>query len=185
MTASRETHRNLMRALGPGSVSSILKTALDVVFWVLLAGGAVVVVGVPIAVLTSGRLSYESPAFTFIATGDNWPIIVGALTLVAAVLAGLLIIVQCLRRVFHTLTIGEPFQEENVRRLRVIGFTLAGLEGLTYLANVVGPQLATVHRGRIDWWPDFTAWFAILVVFVLAEVFREGARLRREADLTI
>jgi hypothetical protein len=30
-----------------------------------------------------------------------------------------------------------------------------------------------------------TAWFAVLVVFVLAEVFREGARLRREAELTI
>ena len=30
-----------------------------------------------------------------------------------------------------------------------------------------------------------TAWFSVLVVFVLAEVFREGARLRREAELTI
>ncbi len=30
-----------------------------------------------------------------------------------------------------------------------------------------------------------TAWFAVLVVFVLAEVFREGARLRSEAELTI
>ena len=35
-------------------------------------------------------------------------------------------------------------------------------------------------------WPiDVTAWFAVLIVFVLAEVFREGARLRREAELTI
>ena len=35
--------------------------------------------------------------------------------------------------------------------------------------------------------PSFslTAWFSVLVVFVLAEVFREGARLRREAELTI
>jgi hypothetical protein len=35
--------------------------------------------------------------------------------------------------------------------------------------------------------PDFslTSWFSVLVVFVLAEVFREGARLRREAELTI
>jgi hypothetical protein len=27
--------------------------------------------------------------------------------------------------------------------------------------------------------------FSVLVVFVLAEVFREGARLRRESELTI
>ncbi len=32
---------------------------------------------------------------------------------------------------------------------------------------------------------NLTAWFSVLVVFVLAEVFREGARLRREAELTI
>ena len=32
---------------------------------------------------------------------------------------------------------------------------------------------------------NLTTWFAVLVVFVLAEVFREGARLRREAELTI
>jgi len=32
---------------------------------------------------------------------------------------------------------------------------------------------------------NLTAWFAVLVVFVLAEVFREGARLRRDAQLTI
>jgi hypothetical protein len=32
---------------------------------------------------------------------------------------------------------------------------------------------------------NLTIWFAVLVVLVLAEVFREGARLRREAELTI
>ena len=37
----------------------------------------------------------------------------------------------------------------------------------------------------VSYSPNLTAWFAVLVVFVLAEVFREGARLRREAELTI
>ncbi len=32
---------------------------------------------------------------------------------------------------------------------------------------------------------NLTTWFAVLVILVLAEVFREGARLRREAELTI
>jgi len=44
----------------------------------------------------------------------------------------------------------------------------------------LAPRAPTVH---IPFNP--TAWFAVLVVFVLAEVFREGARLRREAELTI
>jgi hypothetical protein len=32
---------------------------------------------------------------------------------------------------------------------------------------------------------SLTTWFAVLVIFVLAEVFREGARLRGDAELTI
>jgi hypothetical protein len=32
---------------------------------------------------------------------------------------------------------------------------------------------------------NLTTWFAVLVIIVLAEVFREGARLRGEAELTI
>ena len=32
---------------------------------------------------------------------------------------------------------------------------------------------------------NLSGWFATLIVFVLAEVFREGARLRAEAELTV
>ena len=48
--------------------------------------------------------------------------------------------------------------------------------------------LAFVFPGRVAGGGltlNLTAWFAILVVFVLAEVFREGARLRQDAELTI
>jgi hypothetical protein len=41
---------------------------------------------------------------------------------------------------------------------------------------------ARVHTGFSL---NLTAWFAVLVIVVLAEVFREGARLRRDAELTI
>ena len=32
---------------------------------------------------------------------------------------------------------------------------------------------------------NLAVWFAVLVIIVLAEVFREGARLRQEQKLTI
>jgi len=32
---------------------------------------------------------------------------------------------------------------------------------------------------------SLTAWFSVLVIAVLSEVFHEGARLRGEAELTI
>jgi hypothetical protein len=42
-----------------------------------------------------------------------------------------------------------------------------------------------VHRFHVSGGVNLTTWFAVLVVIVLAEVFREGARLRSEAELTI
>lgn len=171
-----------MRAIGPGSVSSILKTALDVVFWALIAGSAVVALAAVAALFVgSGNVTLSA---------DDGPVrdplvIGGGLALALLALGGLIVITQALRRVFATLTAGEPFQADNIRRLRLIGFTLAGLELLSYAARAYAAAVAPGAVERIDYWPNFTAWFAVLVVFVLAEVFREGARLRQEADLTI
>ena len=44
------------------------------------------------------------------------------------------------------------------------------------------PDIIPLWFGETDL---VTPAFSILVVFVLAEVFREGARLRRESELTI
>lgn len=171
-----------MRAIGPGSVSSILKTALDVVFFALIAGaGVVLLAALASPFIGAGQLTVSGDAGPI-----NDPLVIGGgLALALAALGGLLIITQMLRRVFATLTVGEPFQRDNIRRLRLIGFTLAGLELLSYAARAFAAAVAPGAIERIDYWPNFTAWFAVLVVFVLAEVFREGARLRQDVDLTI
>jgi hypothetical protein len=52
------------------------------------------------------------------------------------------------------------------------------------MVGMVGSKLglrSTHWDGQIN----LTTWFAVLVIVVLAEVFREGARLRGEAELTI
>lgn len=112
------------------------------------------------------------------------PVLATGLAALAVYLAGVLVIVGCLRRIFATLTAGDPFHPDNIARLRLIGLILAALELGRYALWAVG---AWVLPGVTDVEPNFslTAWFSVLVVFVLAEVFREGARLRREAELTI
>jgi len=171
-----------MRAMGPGSVSSILKTALDVVYVALIVGAvAILLISLAAAVLGGEQLR-TSGVFGAASTPM---VIAGGLALALLAFGGLIVITQSLRRVFATLTIGEPFQVDNVRRLRIIGFALLALELLSYAARAFAASVVPEDVERIDYWPNFTAWFAVLVVFVLAEVFREGARLRREAELTI
>lgn len=166
-----------MRALGPGSVSSVLKLVLDVVYFALwgVAGG--------FAFFALAALLLPSDMFRTgsIAPG---PILSVGLFAVVIYLSVLVLIVDFVRRIFRTLTAGDPFDPRNVQRLRAIGFALAGLELLSYTINA----FPWVFRNWLRWQHSMfnpTAWFAVLVVFVLAEVFREGARLRSEAELTI
>jgi hypothetical protein len=85
--------------------------------------------------------------------------------------------------VFVTLTAGDPFHPDNVRRLRVIGLLLGGLEIARYCLQAA---IRVLNAGDGDGrGMSLTPWFAVLVVLVMSEVFREGARLRREAELTI
>lgn len=182
-----------MRALGPGSVSSLLKTALDVAYVILwLAAGVVFIALIASLVaapflpgLSSEDMEIRINGHDYADIGRLIPALALGLSSLLLYLAGLVAIVGQMRRIFSTLIIGDPFQPDNVRRLRFIGGVLAGL---LLLGAVVPPLIGLLF-------PDFTdgqsfsinptSWFAVLVVFVLAEVFREGARLRREAELTI
>jgi hypothetical protein len=175
-----------MRALGPGSVSSFLKIILDVVFIALALGVgvlALLTLAAVAAVADPGLLDARAAADLKLQglAGTGLVVALGAASLYVGVV---LIIVGRLRRIFATLTAGDPFHPDNVRRLRAIGAMLGVLELGRYpvaaLTAWLAPRAPTVH---IPFNP--TAWFAVLVVFVLAEVFREGARLRREAELTI
>jgi hypothetical protein len=111
--------------------------------------------------------------------------LVGAALAVDAYVGVLLIIFFRVRQVFATLTLGDPFQPENVGRLRIVGLGLIALEVMGYVIRLALLWALPV-RDQGAWSPiNISGWFAILVVFVLAEVFREGARLRRDAELTI
>ena len=181
-----------MRALGPGSVSSLLKVGLDLVYFVLWIALAGLIIGVVLTLVLAPLIPVDQLDFSINGRSDpetvrrfvRGPAIPLVLAAFAAYMTGMVIIVGRLRRVFETLTRGDPFQPLNVKRLRVVGVTLIALE----IWNHSVPQLLRrlipgQEPGDRD--ASLSGWFAILVVFVLAEVFREGARLRREAELTI
>jgi hypothetical protein len=184
-----------MRTIGPGSIASLLKIALDVayaVLWALLVllvfAFAAVLLALPFLANNahlSGSLTLDGPPASPADLVRHWPMLIGAAVAIDVYVGVLLVIVFRLRQVFATLTIGDPFRPENVGRLRVVGLGLIALEVMGYVVRLALLWALPV-RDQGDWSPiNLSGWFAILAVFVLAEVFREGARLRRDAELTI
>jgi hypothetical protein len=178
-----------MRTLGPGSVSSFLKIILDVVYVALWIGVTVLAALALLAILLSFNPEFLK-GFIKITGDDGEQFTANGATMAAGLVAGglytagILVIVGRLRRIFVTLTAGDPFHPDNVRRLRFIGLVLAALELGRYLFwGASAWILPGVDTDRQVF--SLTTWFSVLVVFVLAEVFREGARLRSEAELTI
>ena len=176
------------RTLGPGSVASLLKIALDVAYGLLALTTALLLIGLVAAIFVP--LDNLTVAVGGADDGRQMPLtrplILFGLGAVTAYFGGFLMILRSLRKIFRTLTIGDPFQPENVRRLRQIGLILAVVNGGVWIARfLVSTRLAPGVMERQGLGDLMTPIFSILVVLVLAEVFREGARLRHESELTI
>ncbi len=177
-----------MRTFGPGSVSSFLKTTFDVAYWLLWASAAALLISTAAGLLWQPFLGPRPQDATgALAQADallrGGPMLL-ALALGAGVYLGaLLVVVDRLRRVFATMSTGDPFDPANVRRLREAGLALVAVQLVGYALRWVAADVFTRLQGGGGL--ELSGWFAVLIVFVLAEVFREGARLRAEAAMTV
>ena len=177
-----------MRAFGQGSLSSFLKTGLDVVVVALWMALAATTAALAVALLAQPFVGTAEPTGRFAALARlvrRGPVLFALLSATDVYWASLLGVTDRLRRVFATLIAGRPFDPGNVRRLQEIGVALLALELAGYAIAMTAPSaLGAPHRSHGDG-ANVSGWFAILVVFVLAEVFREGARLQADAELTV
>lgn len=200
-----------MKALGKGSLASIIKVILTicwVVLWVALIAVGVGTLGYlafltlvgtgviegPLPLGEDSHLSVRGEPIDL--TYDNlggatWPLVLPGLATALVAVGGALIIVDRLRRLFDTFTSGEPFRRENAQHLRVIWITMLAVEVSRYVLFAAFGAIVAIFGHpdsstlKFEGDVNFTTWMAILVLIVLAEVFREGARLKEEQELTI
>jgi DUF2975 family protein len=91
-----------------------------------------------------------------------------------------------LLRIVESVGMRAAFSVENARRLRTIAWALLGLEllhtGVVVIASAVSTREVPLHiTGSFN----VTGWLAILLLFVLAQVFLEGTRMREDLEGTI
>ena len=95
------------------------------------------------------------------------------------VLARLLTIVETVRA-------GNPFVLENAVRLKTIAWAILGLELTHFAVGTVAASLSTAAAPlNMGWSFSLTRWLAVLMLFVLARVFEQGARMREDLECTV
>jgi hypothetical protein len=96
-----------------------------------------------------------------------------------AVLKRLLGIVKTVRE-------GNPFLAANAQRLQVIAWLLVTLQVLSMIVGALARSVWTPeHPVSVNAGFSINGWLAVLLTFLLARVFAEGARMRDDLEGTV
>lgn len=95
------------------------------------------------------------------------------------------IIFSRLVAILRTVLAGETFAASNARRVRAIGWALLAIQLLDIPLLVILPRFAGTGVAADGSSFSVGGWLSVLVAFVLARVFADGAALREDLEGTI
>ncbi len=96
------------------------------------------------------------------------------------------VVLRELTRIVETVRAGDAFTIENAGRLQMIAWALVALEILHIAVMAIGSAISTnANHLRLGGDLSLTNWLAVVLLFVLAGVFREGARMREDLEGTV
>lgn len=153
---------------------------------------AVALIGIGFAAFNAERLGIPA-SFEGVARGDAFAAAAVAVTS-GAIAAGLLIFVfRATSAIIASAMSDDPFIDINASRLSRIGWLLVGLTSLQAVTGMaLGPLAETIeaaspniHLGDVDGSFSPPGILTILLVFVLAQIFRRGAEMRSELEGTV
>ncbi|RDC60922.1 hypothetical protein HME9302_02139 [Alteripontixanthobacter maritimus] len=119
--------------------------------------------------------------------------IVGALLLAFVAVAGLFVFFGKLRHIIGTVEQGDPFVSDNASRLTVMAWIMLGVQLLAiplaglglYVAKLMGEAAAELDDLTVDVGLDVSGILLVVVLFILARVFRQGTSMRDDLEGTV
>lgn len=130
----------------------------------------------------------DNPRGTLTVVGARGPSVALPFVGGVVVLAVIILVLYRLRRIFMRLVEGRPFLSENVRSLRFIGLAVVAGElvwaafqyfGQRALADGLESQEIALQAAFT---PRFAVMLAGLVLLIVAEIFREGVKMRADLE---
>jgi hypothetical protein len=95
-------------------------------------------------------------------------------------------VLKRLLAIVDTVRAGHPFVAANASRLQSIAWALLALQLFGLVIGAIGKALSTpAHPVNLDAGFSINGWLAVLLTFVLARVFAEGALMREDLEGTV
>ena len=161
-------------------------------------GAVALLIAIPAVILAQGAIEAEI-AKELPTLDQDFPawLIAAIMTIGLAILAMLFVFFGKLRRIIGTVGEGDPFQPENATRLSQMGWLMLGTQIAIIPAGLIAIQLtryadAIEKTGVEDFHLtfdnggfDMTALLLVVILFILARVFRHGAAMREDLEGTV
>jgi hypothetical protein len=150
--------------LSGAAISALLTATIVAEQWTFTALGITPVSGIPAMIM--GLRAVAALGLVGVAFNDH-------------ILSRLLAIVR-------TVGEGDPFLAVNAHRLKAIGWALLALQLLSLVIGAIGKAISTpANPLRFDAGFSTSGWLAVVLTFVLARVFAQGAAMRDDLEGTV
>ena len=96
------------------------------------------------------------------------------------------VVLKRLLAIVETVRTGDPFVAANAYRLQAIAWALLALQLLSVVIGAIAKAVSTpAHPVHLDAGFSINGWLAVLLTFLLARVFAEGALMREDLEGTV
>jgi len=95
-------------------------------------------------------------------------------------------VLKRLLAIVETVRAGDPFVAANARHLQAIAWALLVLQVFSIVVGAIAKVISTpAHPVHLDAGFSVPGWLAVILTFVLARVFAEGALMREDLEGTV
>ncbi len=153
-------------------------------------GAIALTIGLPVIlflkdkITAEARVEFGNPDFVFPLAA-----VVGIIVIALAFLLLAFWFLQQLHRIIDTVGEGDPFVPENAERLTKMGWIALAAQIFVIPAAGLGLYIAKIFEEQdgltIDAGVDLSGIVLVVVLFILARVFRHGAAMRADLEGTV
>jgi len=177
----------------PNDLLLLAGQVLAIIMQIFVAiGAAALVLALPILLFAGDMIDAEiASEFGKAASGLPMAPAIALIAIALGLLAMLFIFLAKLRAIIATVGEGDPFAPENAKRLNLMAWLLLAMQLLAVPAAGFGLMLAKWadqfenQSITIDAGLDFTGILMVILLFILARVFKHGAAMREDLEGTV